>query len=507
MTPSSLSASRTRLSTPGALLLALFVAAPLAGQTATLPRTDDAVDAIARGVESVIEASPRDRAHWGILVHDPVSGRDLYARNADRLFVPASNLKLVVTAAAAHYLDPGFRYATTLYGTGPVRDGVLEGDLVVYGRGDPTISGRYYDGDMDAVFEALADSLSARGVRRVAGRVVADASYFDSTRVHPDWEAYDLLWWYAAPVASLGFNDNSVDFRIEPGAVGEPAAISWEPRTSHFEFVNRTRTVRSGGAHTLDFVWIAGTDSVLAYGTVPADARSWVEYFAMGDPPAYAATVLRETLERRGIRIDHDDVRVIWDPARSVLTPGGRPVEGVQRLTEWHSVPLDRLVFPILNSSQNWFAEQMLKTVGREVSSEGSWRAGIELERRFLTEVVGIEPEAFDLRDASGLSSGNLITPRALARLLVHMRGQPLAYEAMPVAGGESGSLRYRLTDLRGRVRAKTGGIRNVDTLSGYLTTDGGRELVFVVMANGAAFSDSRGALDDVVRAITRGAP
>ncbi|HEV2733453.1 MAG TPA: D-alanyl-D-alanine carboxypeptidase, partial [Longimicrobiaceae bacterium] len=217
-----------------ALLLALG-AAPLpahAQQGTSAPASlstragDSAATALARRIDSVVERAPFGRAHWGIEVWDPSTGRSLYRRAADRHFVPASNLKLVVSAAAAHLLGPDFRYRTTVHAGGPVRDGTLQGDVVLFGRGDPTISGRYF-GSATAVLDSLADALYRGGVRRVAGGVTADESHFDSAYVREDWERYDLLWWYAAPVGALGFNDNSIDFRVEPGAQpGDPARIT-----------------------------------------------------------------------------------------------------------------------------------------------------------------------------------------------------------------------------------------------------------------------------------------
>ena len=480
---------RSRAAALLALTCALALATPALAQDADL----------ARRVSAAVDRTPLDRAHWGIVIQDAASGEVLYERNADRLFIPASNLKLVVATTAASLLPSDFRLRTSLYGTGPVRDGVLEGDLVLYGRGDPGISGRYHDDRMLAVWEALADSLAARGVRQVRGGLVADESWFDSTHVHGDWESYDLLWWYAAPVGALGFNDNSIDFRIMPGAVGEPARIDWQPATSFFTLANRTRTVRADGAQTLDFMRGAG-DTIIAYGTLPADARAWTEYFAVEDPARYAGTVFREVLEARGIRFGAPGVAVQRAPDRSVAR--ANPVE----LAGYDSAPLSELIFPILNASQNWFAEQLLKTLGRNLGSDASWEAGIEVEERFLTERVGLDESEFRLRDASGLSAGNLITPRALARLLLYARPLEPVQEALPVAAAARGSLRTRFADLPGRVRAKTGGIRNVDALSGYVTTDTGRELVFVVIANGSAFPGSvvRAAIDDVVRAAAQ---
>ena len=451
---------------------------------------------LAARISAAVDRPPLDRVHWGIIVQDAQSGDVLYERNADRLFVPASNLKLVVATAAAALLPADFRVRTSLYATGPVRNGVLRGDLVVYGRGDPGISGRYHDDEMLAVWEDLADSLAARGIREIRGGIVADESWFDSTHVHGDWESYDLLWWYAAPVSALGFNDNSIDFRISPAAQGQPARIEWQPVTSYFTLVNRSRTVAAGAERTLDFTR-GGGDTIIAYGEVPTDARAWTEYFAVEDPARYAGTVFREVLEARGIRVGRDDVRVVRSQDQSVAR--ANPVE----LAGYDSAPLADMIFPILNASQNWFAEQLLKTLGRAVGTGGTWAAGLEVEQRFLIEQVGLEEDAFSLRDASGLSAGNLITPRALARVLAYARPLDAVRNAMPVSGAERGSLRSRLTDLPGRVRAKTGGIRNVDALAGYVTTDGGRELVFVVIGNGTAFPGAtiRAAIDDVVRA------
>lgn len=485
---------------------ALAPALPAAAQQATAPARPVSTGApvapaaeLARRIDAVVERPPFHRAHWGIAVWDPATGAALYRRNADRHFVPASNLKLVVAATAAHVLDPEYRYRTTVHGTGPLRDGTLHGDLVLYGRGDPMVSGRYFP-TATAVLEALADTLAARGVRRVTGRVVADESAFDTAYVRGDWERYDLLWWYAAPVGALGFNDNSIDFRVEPGRrAGDPARITPSPASSFYHFENRTRTVAPGRPRTLDFDRVPGTNRVWAYGEIPRDAPARTEYVAVVDPARAVGTVFREVLERRGVRVGNPVVRVVSDPALSVAASS-------TVLAEHLSPPLPQVIGPILGSSQNWFAEQLLKTLGREVRGEGSWEAGLAVEREFLAGTVGIDTAAFVLRDASGLSAGNLVTPDALVRLLDFLRTSPrggVVRAALPVSG-VSGSLRGRLADLRGRVAAKTGYIGNVDSLSGYVALPDGRELVFSVIANASGLPSSRmkEAIDEVVRAI-----
>ena len=467
---------------------------PASGATEGAARTP-----LAARIDAILERPSLRAADWGIEARDAATGRVLYARGAALPFIPASNLKLLVAATAAHHLDPGYRYRTTLYGTGPVRDGVLEGDLVLYGRGDPLISTRY-GGPLFGVWEALADSLRARGVRRVSGGVVADDSYFEAEHVRPDWDPYDLRWWYAAPVGALGYQDNSVEVHVAPGAVGAPPRVSWTPRSSYVEVENRAVTVRAGRAATADLERTGGTRAgIRVYGQVPAGAGTDVDFFAVPSGAAYAGTTFREALERKGIAVGRNEVRVVTD---SMLSPA----RGAAVLAEHWSDPLPHVIGPILLKSQNWIAETLLKTLGREVRGEGSWDAGIAVERDFLTRVVGIDSADLALRDGSGLSDRNRVTPRALVRLLGYIRDTPqmaVVRQSLPVSGRE-GSLRARLTDLPGRVAAKTGYIGGVDSMSGWVTTNDGRTVIFSIIANrtGQPSARMKAGIDDVVRAI-----
>jgi D-alanyl-D-alanine carboxypeptidase/D-alanyl-D-alanine-endopeptidase (penicillin-binding protein 4) len=491
----------------GALLLALAAAvAPLApghaqNVTASRPRAtpEAAATRLAERIDAVLARPQARQARWGIEVRDAASGRVLYARDAARPFVPASNLKLVAAAAAAHHLDPEFRFRTTLYAAGPVKDGVLDGDLVLYGRGDPMISARYFP-SRTAVWEMLADSLRARGIRRVTGGLTADESFWDTERHVADWDPEDRKWWYAAPVGALGFNDNSIDFRILPGsAAGQPARITGEPASAFYRLDNASRMVAAGTAATLDFDRVPGTSRIRAFGVLPLGAGADVESFAVDDGARWAGVTFREALERRGIAFGRAEVRVVSDSTLSVSRTA--PV-----LAEWLSPPLDRAIGPVLLTSQNWFAEALVKTLGKQVRGEGSWAAGLAVERAFLVDVVGIDGAGFVLRDGSGLSALNRITPHSLVNLLDYVRRTPrqaIVRRAMPVSGG-TGSLRARLTDLPGRVAAKTGYIGGMDTLSGYLAMPDGREILFSIMANesGQPSARMKAVIDDVVRAI-----
>ncbi|HEX8904488.1 MAG TPA: D-alanyl-D-alanine carboxypeptidase/D-alanyl-D-alanine-endopeptidase, partial [Longimicrobiaceae bacterium] len=252
---------------------------------------------------------------------------------------------------------------------------------------------------------------------------------------------------------------------------------------------------------TADLERVEGTNRIRAYGQVPAGSGMDVEYFAVANGAEYAGTTFRETLARKGIAVGRYDVRVVTDPARSPVASGTAAPLGTHT-----SEPLPQVIAPILLNSQNWIAETLLKTVGREVRGEGSWDAGLAVERDFLTRVVGIDSTDLRLRDGSGLSGGNLVTPRAFVRLLGYVNRAPemaMVRSSLPVAGRE-GSLKSRLTDLPGRVMAKTGYIGNVDSLSGFVTTDQGRTLIFSIIANksGQPSARMKAGIDDVVRAI-----
>src|SRR3989440_5485969 len=297
------------------ILASLTISSALSAQSpATRPRTVALSGSLERRLAQLIDAPPFDRATWGIYVVDD-RGRVMYRRNADHLSVPASNTKLVVTAAAAVLLPVDYRVTTSLYVNGRVDAGVLYGDLILYGRGDPTWSERCFSvdslapGACDSAFtavDAIADSIRARGIRRITGKVVGDGSYFEPTLVHPAWNAWDLNWWYAAPVSGLGFHDNSVDFHNAPGAaVDAPPAITWSPDLSMFTFENRARTVSADSGTTIgdNFFRAPGTMDVWAEGTVALSRPAWIESFALPDPNRYAARALEAALQRRGIAV------------------------------------------------------------------------------------------------------------------------------------------------------------------------------------------------------------
>jgi D-alanyl-D-alanine carboxypeptidase/D-alanyl-D-alanine-endopeptidase (penicillin-binding protein 4) len=506
---------------------------PLALACASSPRavapTRPSLPAV---VESIAGRPPLDRTHWGIEVYDPAAGRVLFARDPEKHFVPASNTKLVVTTVALGELGPDFRYRTEIYalggtggtgGTGrngggrgsagagasartgsigAAGDSVI-GGLLVVGRGDPTLSARFHGGEL-AALDSLADSLAVAGVRRVAGDLVVDASYFDDEWIHSTWEVGDLPWSYATPVAAFAVAEGTFLLVVEPGAApGEPARVTVLGPERAVAVRSEALTDTAGAGNSLEIVRRPGSDTLVVTGGVPYLAAPDTLRLAVTDPAGYAARALEAALEARGIAVD-GAVRVVYDTAEAVAL---RAAAGAEPLVTWTSPPLTEIVAAILQPSQNWIAEQLLKTLGAERGKRGSWREGLDVERRYLFDVVGVDSGAVALRDGSGLSAQNLLTPHAIVQILDHARRQPWgdAYvAAMAQPGVKESTLERRLTGLEGRVFAKTGTIAHVNSLSGYLRTANGRELIFSILSNasGRPAGEVRRAIDRIVSTL-----
>ena len=469
------------------ILASLTISAALSFQAGAQSR-----GSLPQRLARLFDQPPFDRATWNIYAQDD-RGRVLFNRNGDRFSVPASNTKLVVSAAGTVLLPADYRVRTSIYANGTVTNGVLQGDLIVYGRGDPTWSQRCYTvdtlapGGCDSTWtavDAIADSLRAHGIRRVTGSIVGDGSYFEPLLTHPGWNSFDLNWWYAAPISGLGFHDNSVDFQITPGPfVDAPPVITWNPDLTLFTFENRARTVAADSSTTIgdNFFRKPGTLDIWAEGTVSLNRSPWIESFALPDPNLYAARALVISLRRKGISVGGGAASTTDSMAYRTLRSG-------TPFAEYRGRPLPDIVFPILNTSQNWFAEMLLKILGRELQGTGSWEQGLKVEQRFLIDSVKIDSTAFSLEDGSGLAAGNLVTPHAFVQLLAYMYRHP---KRAPFLAGlpraqQRGSLlrRFAGTALEGRVLAKTGSIDRVNTLSGYIEKADGRVITFSIQAN-----------------------
>ncbi|HET6232439.1 MAG TPA: D-alanyl-D-alanine carboxypeptidase/D-alanyl-D-alanine-endopeptidase [Longimicrobiaceae bacterium] len=373
-------------------------------------------------LRAILRATGWSDARYGVVVVSLDRGDTLFALNADESLAPASNLKLYSTAAALSYLGPDFRYSTYLIAGGDVRDGVLEGDVVLFGTGDPSVSARMQE-RASAVMDALADSLAMRGVREVRGAVVGDGSFFDAQWRGEGWTASDLGAAYGAPVGALSADENL--------------------------------TAR----------------------------RTPVE-----NPVRTAASVLRDALERRGIAV-RGGVRINLDPSSSPASAYGPAGVAARRgtIVATHLSPPLRDIASVTNHvSHNLFADAQLKTAGRAAGGKGSFDAGFRAVRKLLAQ-AGADTAAVRMHDGSGLSRLDRVTARTTVQLLSFMSRGPLAdvyLASLPGAAEKGGLKRMYGTAAAGNLRAKTGTIHGVSSLSGYVTSAGGERLAFSIIGN-----------------------
>lgn len=499
---------------------------------------------LAAVVDSVTSSPGLRHATFGIEVYDPVAGRTLLALNADKHFVPASNTKLVATSAAMALLGPDWRYHTEVEASGPDARGVARA-VIVTGHGDPSWTRPFAAADF-AVAEALADSIRAAGIRRIDGDLVVDASAFERTALNDTWQLGDLVWDYAAPTAAVAVAEGTRRVVIVPGVTpGAAAGIRFVGPEPQAAVVNRVVTGHAGDRLDIEPERLPGVDTLFLRGTIPFGAAPDTETITVVEPNAFAGRVLAAELARRGIPVG-GAVRVVYDsaealalrltiaqarsaapppvarrgraPARPSAAPppdpalAGRAVPAaspLRRIATWTSPPLADIVAYCLARSDNWLAEQLLKTLGAVKQGAGSWPAGLAVERAYLTGPVGLDSLDFALHDASGLSVQNLLTPHAIVRLLAYARSQPWGARfhdglAQP---GQKGTLERRLAALQGRLYAKTGSLTNVNSLSGYVRTDRGRDLVFSILTNGSGVPAAyvRAGIDRIVAAIAAG--
>jgi len=505
----------SQLVTCGCLFFLLsFASAPGAeGPRAARPRN------LPQRIESILRSTDAKRGHWGIEVVRLSNGRVLYKRNADQLFLPASNMKLFTTAAAIEKLHPDFRFRTTVeVEASPDAAGRVR-DLLLIGRGDPNLGNRVIPNQprpanqepADAIFQKLAGQVAAHGVREVTGNLIADDSYFLYEPYSHGWDEEDLQWGYAAPVTALAFNDNALLMRVRPAPkVGERAEVLLEPLADYYQLNNRVETGPTGVRKQIYVERQQGTRQLDVWGEVPIDAGDNEDSVSISNPPQLAGELFRGALEARGIVV-RGSVQVRHMTRIEAATAADPFPKSPPRvvLAEHLSDPLAEDIKTINKFSHNLHVEMLLRTMGHELKGYGSLTVGLQVLDEFAAE-AGIQPDEAVFTDGSGLSRHTLVTPQAVIKLLKYMATSPrfdALLESLPVAG-EDGTLARRLegTRTRGRVRAKTGTMDHVNALSGYMELPSGRRLAFSIIGNGHAMKSVDGAetVDRIAEAIYR---
>lgn len=442
-------------------------------------------------IDALLSSPELSQGVQGVLVQSLATGAVLYSHNPDTSLIPASNTKIFTAAAALDKLGPNFTYRTSVHVTGKLSpDGVLNGSIVLKGGGDPVLG----VDDLDA----LAVKIRHLGVRKVTGSIIADDTLFDSVRLGEGWAWDYLADYYAAEISALNVHRNVVDVYVRPGTkAGAPGVVTLFPHTQHIALANTVRTVQAGGDHAVTITRDPGGNIIKVSGKVPADRVSETPESALTvkDPHIYAGNVLKQRLSARGVQV-----------AGKVV--GGKLPQDAKLVAERVSPPLSTILGQFMKPSDNLIGEVLLKTLGSAIFKLGSASAGLEVEREFLRS-AGLNPGSVSLVDGSGLSRLNQATPRSILNLLIYMRSHKHAnifLESMPI-GGVDGTLKRRMksTPAESNVRAKTGTLRHVSCLSGYMTGAGGEPLVFSIMMNGHSDNEAARKIQDRICAMLAG--
>ena len=457
-------------------------------------------------INSILDQSKFAPAHWGVRIIT-FDNRVVYERNADKLFMPASNMKLYTTAATLDAFGPAKTFRTSVYSTVKNDGGTVKGDVILYGRGDTALSAlfdlnsegkpnpvdHYLPADKIAPIEKLADQIQTSGIKNINGDLIGDDSYFVTNGLGAGWEWDDLMFYYGAPISALTVNDNVVTFTVRPAMkAGAPPMIQMQPQNSYVRIINNATTGngKDGKTH-IGANRNLNSNEVEFFGNIPSGAKDFSVDISVHDPAGLATNLLKEALQRRGIKIKGTVKRM------TAFNRVANPFDTTKlnEIAFIESQPMSVLLKAINKPSQNLHTEMMLRQIGenvgvRELDDYGrpktSDSRGIEALRQFLIK-AGVDVTSLSLRDGSGLARQNLISPRSTSQLLLYMSKHPhfeIFRDSLPVAGDGTLNRRMKGTAAEGKVQAKTGSLSFVRALSGYVTTKKNQTLIFSFFGN-----------------------
>ncbi len=441
------------------------------------------------------------RGHIGVKIVSLDTGKTVYEQNSEKYFMPASNMKVFTVAAAIEKLSPNYKFVTSVYAPAmPDANGVIKGDLTIYGRGDVSYSTMFSENDYYKGIDNLVEKIIQAGVKRIEGNLIGDASYFRGFYIPRSWEWDDLQGYYGAGLSALPFNDNTVNLRVSSAANGAPCNVQVLPENTVILVLNYCKT--GGAKRDLRVVKKLDQDVIEISGTMPAGDTDYTGRIAVSNSAALFINLLRQRLEQKGITIAGQN--------NVINTPASQENNRIE-IAKLESTPLSIIAQKTMKPSQNLYTETLLWTLGEEKGDKNnttktSADKGAEVVQKFLEE-IGVAPDGIMQMDGSGLSRHNLATPEAVVQVYQYMRKSPyaIAWDASLTVGGVDGTLRNRFkgTSAEANVRGKTGTINQVSSLSGYLMSASGEKIVFSIIVNGVNPTSLRvKTIDEIVVAL-----
>ena len=446
------------------------------GPSWSSPRTSSA---LAADLGAIVRSQTRGGT-WGILVVSVTRGDTLFSVNPDVLLKPASIMKMMTTGLALERRGPDHMFSTQVLRDGNVNDGVLNGNLVLRGGGDPTLSLRFWKGQSPT--DDLARQVAAAGIRRVSGDIIADESAFDVERVPYGWKSSYLNSAYAAPVSALSLNENLVWIVARPQ--NGTAVVELDPPSATIPLTSNVRVVGGKGGR---IVARRTGDGISVSGTIGASSGPRRYSLVINEPPTFAAGALLSSLRKAGVEVT-GSVR------------SGKARNGAERVAEVKSIPMANIVSYMNRESINHFAELLYRDAASKEDRSVSSRDALEALREFLAVKTGTRREDVRVADGSGLSEADSLTARSMVQLLGYAHRAPWSsvfHASMPVAG-ESELMRRRMrsTPAHGNLHAKTGTTNTVASLAGYVTAMNGEVLAFAFIYNGRDRFAARATMD-----------
>jgi D-alanyl-D-alanine carboxypeptidase/D-alanyl-D-alanine-endopeptidase (penicillin-binding protein 4) len=435
---------------------------------------------LSQKIAETIEQSTFKNARWGVFVTSLKDGRVIVAQDAQKLFNPASTQKVFTTAVALDKIGADFRWRTSLLASKEIApDGTLNGDLILYGRGAPDFDERGITN--------LVNALKAKGLRRVKGGIIGDASFFHADNLGSGWVWDEAQWYYGAEPSALSYSDNTVLVEVVPNEKdGEAASVKTTPAADFVQISNNTKTERNASVQTVGVHRDLDSNNLQVWGEVPS-RKNFAVRITMHAPQLWAAAALRKSLEQNGITVEGAASGVDW--RTSTLD-----ANNFRELAAVESDPLAEIVKRTNKRSINLNAELMLRSLGAKARDTAEKEKRIMLGDDALGAIViknwlaekGVSVDNQEIRDGSGLSRLDFISPETMGRLLIYASNMKFAQEfkdSLPIAGTD-GTLGGRLVKFKDKVFAKTGTITYVNALAGYAQISDDETLAFVVLCN-----------------------